>query len=124
MPGGPIGGYGPPAERRNDTVEPAWRKVKTSLCHPEPNGAIDALRTLNPLAPNRHVYLQRHSSCEDRRPTRDASWRSNMDNRYYRGRRKGGGHFEQFPSGTVYLVEFEGGDAIEVHEDMLEPEMA
>ena len=31
-----------------------------------------------------------------------------------------GKHFEQFPPGTVYLVEFAGGDAIDIHEGMLE----
>lgn len=30
-----------------------------------------------------------------------------------------GKHFEQFPAGTVYLVEFEGGEAIDIHESML-----
>lgn len=35
---------------------------------------------------------------------------------------KRGKHFEQFPAGTVYLVEFEGGDAITIHESMLEPD--
>lgn len=28
---------------------------------------------------------------------------------------------KQFPPGVVYTVEFEGGDAIDVHEDDLEP---
>lgn len=31
-----------------------------------------------------------------------------------------GSHFAQFPAGTVYLVEFEGGDALDIHESMLE----
>ncbi|PWG01436.1 hypothetical protein [Sphingosinicella humi] len=35
-----------------------------------------------------------------------------------------GSHFAQFPDGTVYLVEFEGGDAIDVHESMLEPALS
>ena len=30
-----------------------------------------------------------------------------------------GRHFEQFPAGTVYLVEFEGGEAIDIHENLL-----
>jgi hypothetical protein len=30
-----------------------------------------------------------------------------------------GSHFEQFPAGTVYLVEFEDGDAIDIHVSML-----
>ena len=29
--------------------------------------------------------------------------------------------YEQFPPGTVYLIEFEGGDAVSIHESMLEP---
>jgi len=35
-----------------------------------------------------------------------------------------GSHFKQFPAGTVYLVEFEGGDAIDIHENMLAAEPA
>jgi len=31
------------------------------------------------------------------------------------------GHFSQFPAGTVYSVEFEDGEALEIHEAMLEP---
>ncbi len=31
-----------------------------------------------------------------------------------------GRHFEQFPSGTVNLVEFEDGDALDIHESMIE----
>lgn len=31
-----------------------------------------------------------------------------------------GSHFVQFPTGTVYLVEFENGDALDIHESMLE----
>lgn len=31
-----------------------------------------------------------------------------------------GSHFEQFPPGTVYLVEFGDGVAIDVHESFLE----
>lgn len=31
-----------------------------------------------------------------------------------------GEHFQQFPPGIVYSVEFEGGDAIDIHESMLE----
>ena len=30
-----------------------------------------------------------------------------------------GTHFEQFPAGTVYLVEFEDGEATDIHESML-----
>ena len=29
-------------------------------------------------------------------------------------------HLEQFPTGTIYLVEFENEDAVDIHEDMLE----
>jgi len=32
-----------------------------------------------------------------------------------------GSHFEQFPAGTVYAVEFEDGAAQDIHETMLEP---
>ncbi len=28
--------------------------------------------------------------------------------------------FPDFPAGTVYMIEFEGGDAIDIHESMLE----
>jgi hypothetical protein len=38
-----------------------------------------------------------------------------------RDRQRAGKQFDQFPPGTIYLVEFEGGDAFEIHEDMLEP---
>lgn len=31
-----------------------------------------------------------------------------------------GKHFQEFPPGTVYSIEFEDGDAIDVHEDNLE----
>lgn len=31
-----------------------------------------------------------------------------------------GTHFEQFSAGTVYLVEFGDGDALDIHESMLE----
>lgn len=31
-----------------------------------------------------------------------------------------GSHFDQFPDGTIYLVEFEGGAALDIHENMLE----
>lgn len=30
------------------------------------------------------------------------------------------GHWEQFPPGTVYLVEFEDGEALDVHESWIE----
>jgi hypothetical protein len=30
-----------------------------------------------------------------------------------------GSHFDAFPPGTVYLVEFEGGDAVDIHESHL-----
>ena len=30
------------------------------------------------------------------------------------------GHFHQFPAGVVYLIEYADGEAIDVHEDMLE----
>lgn len=33
---------------------------------------------------------------------------------------KRGRHFDQIPAGTVYLVEFEEGDAIDIHESMIE----
>ena len=29
-------------------------------------------------------------------------------------------NYDQFPAGAVYTVEFENGDAIDVHEDFLE----
>jgi hypothetical protein len=29
-------------------------------------------------------------------------------------------YYDQFPAGTVYTVEFENGDAIDIHEDFLE----
>ena len=29
--------------------------------------------------------------------------------------------FEEFPPGTVYMIEFEGGDAVDVHDSLLEP---
>lgn len=38
--------------------------------------------------------------------------------------KKRGSHFDRFPAGTVYLVEFEGGDAIDIHENMIEPATA
>jgi hypothetical protein len=31
-----------------------------------------------------------------------------------------GSHFEQFPRGTVYLIEFGDGEAIDIHESMIE----
>lgn len=31
-----------------------------------------------------------------------------------------GSHFEKFPAGTVYLVEFEDGAAADIHESMLQ----
>jgi hypothetical protein len=34
---------------------------------------------------------------------------------------RSGSHFDQFAAGTVYLVEFEGGEALDIHESMLEP---
>ncbi|HVM38393.1 MAG TPA: hypothetical protein VM265_08405 [Sphingomicrobium sp.] len=34
--------------------------------------------------------------------------------------KKRGSHFGQFPAGTVYSVEFEGGDAIDIPESMIE----
>jgi hypothetical protein len=34
--------------------------------------------------------------------------------------RGGRPHYDQFPAGTVYTVEFENGDAIDVHEGFLE----
>ena len=30
-----------------------------------------------------------------------------------------GSHFEQFPAGTIYLVEFGDGEALDIHENML-----
>jgi hypothetical protein len=35
-----------------------------------------------------------------------------------------GSHFEQFPPGTVYLVEFEDGHAMDVHESHLRQEIS
>ena len=35
-----------------------------------------------------------------------------------------GSYFKQFPSGIVYLVEFEDGYALDFHEDMLTPRTA
>ena len=32
-----------------------------------------------------------------------------------------GSFYEQFPPGTVYLIEFEGGEAVSIHESMLKP---
>ncbi|MCP3865704.1 hypothetical protein [Marisediminitalea sp.] len=34
-------------------------------------------------------------------------------------KRPEGKHFEQFPVGTIYAVEFENGDAIDIHENDL-----
>jgi hypothetical protein len=34
--------------------------------------------------------------------------------------RRSGSHFEQFPPGTVYLVEYEDGVAVDIHESHLE----
>lgn len=31
-----------------------------------------------------------------------------------------GAHFEQFPEGVVYLVEFEDGEALELHDSWLD----
>lgn len=31
-----------------------------------------------------------------------------------------GGYFDQFPPGTIYLIEFEDGSSLEVHESMLD----
>ena len=33
---------------------------------------------------------------------------------------RSGSRFDQFPPGIVYLVEFEGGEALDIHEGMLE----
>jgi hypothetical protein len=30
-----------------------------------------------------------------------------------------GSHFRQFPEGTVYLIEFEDGEAFDIHESMI-----
>ena len=35
-------------------------------------------------------------------------------------RHRRGSHFDQFPVGTVYLVEFEDGDALDIHQSMVE----
>lgn len=35
-------------------------------------------------------------------------------------RERSGCHFDQFLSGTIYLVEFDDGKAIDVHENQLE----
>lgn len=37
------------------------------------------------------------------------------------GHERSGSHFDQFPAGTVYFVEFEDGEAFDIHEGMLEP---
>ena len=31
-----------------------------------------------------------------------------------------GAYFDQFPPGTVYSIEFEDGEAVEIHESLLE----
>ena len=33
---------------------------------------------------------------------------------------RSGSHFDQFPAGTIYLVEFEGGEALDIHGGMLQ----
>jgi hypothetical protein len=35
--------------------------------------------------------------------------------------RRLGSHYEQFPLGTIYTIEFEDGDSIDIHEDGIEP---
>ena len=37
--------------------------------------------------------------------------------------RQRGTHLDLFPPGTVYLVEFEGGDAVDIHESYLSPDI-
>lgn len=37
--------------------------------------------------------------------------------------RPAGKHFEQFPEGVVYSVEFESGEAIDIHESDLDLEL-
>jgi hypothetical protein len=34
---------------------------------------------------------------------------------------RSGSHFDQFPAGIIYLVEFEGGEASDIHESLLKP---
>jgi hypothetical protein len=34
---------------------------------------------------------------------------------------RSGPHFDQFTAGTIYLLEFEDGEAFDIHEGMLEP---
>lgn len=35
--------------------------------------------------------------------------------------RRIGSHYEQFPLGTIYTIEFEDGDSLDIHEDSIEP---
>lgn len=35
--------------------------------------------------------------------------------------RRIGSHYEQFPLGTIYTIEFEGEDSIDIHEDSIKP---
>jgi len=32
-----------------------------------------------------------------------------------------GSHYEQFPPGTIYTIEFEDGDSIDIQEEAIEP---
>jgi hypothetical protein len=32
-----------------------------------------------------------------------------------------GSYFEEFPPGTIYTIEYENGEAIDIHESLLEP---
>jgi len=36
-------------------------------------------------------------------------------------KRPKGQHFDQFPDGVIYTIEFENGDAIDIHESYLKP---
>ena len=35
--------------------------------------------------------------------------------------RRIGSHYEQFPPGMIYTIEFEDGDSIDIHEASIEP---
>jgi hypothetical protein len=62
------------------------------------------------------IVLVKTNSPEEMRPGQKA-WVIGITTEHERS----GSHFDQFPPGTVYLVEFEGGEALDIHESMLEP---
>lgn len=62
------------------------------------------------------VRVSLHAPCQDRRGQR--GWVIAVKTE---DKRKGE-YFEQFPAGTIYLIEFEDGEAIDVHEADLELE--